>query len=283
MLGKRTRGYTSKRPAKNRKTRGGFQSSGKYVSGNTRTGGLYRLRGRTIRRRGLQLRELKFYDRHITMSNQVSGNQMGFYVDNGGIALNANPMVRGYWYWNSLLTNLVAGTNAFERIGRKVVIKSLLIKLHAAVYNPDVDHKSDTSPLLRVMVINDKQANGALAAPADILCNPSGAAGSNGLNTPYLVTALPAIANRQRFQILYDKVHRIATVSTAPHVTGNKLITIYKRLKLPIEYGGTVGAISEIKSNNLILAIGFTSETGNGTDNSNCVVVGDYRLRYDDQ
>lgn len=86
---------------------------------------------------------------------------------------------------------LAAGTDANQRIGRKVEIKS--IQVRSDIKMKDVG----TAQFGRFMLVYDKQTNGATPALTDILDTGS---------SPTPTTALLNINNRDRFAVLYDDI-----------------------------------------------------------------------------
>jgi hypothetical protein len=107
---------------------------------------------------------------------------------------------------------------------------------------------SNTSDVARFIVYWDKQCNGAAATMADIL-------DTSVTNDVY---AFRNLQNSSRFAILYDKTYSIAcgggiSTSFGENVKGLK---INVKCNIPIEYGASTGAITDLKSNNIgILAV----------------------------
>lgn len=250
-------------------------------SGNVRTGGLYRLRGRTRGKRLAQA-ELKFFDRNIISDAGGVVNDsstLTYWRNGGGVTVNA-LMDTGRWYCNLGITeHLAQGANAFERIGRKVIVKSLLVDLLPTyVPNNNVD-----SVMVRFLIVWDKQCNGSAPDFTQLFSNPGGIPGtvpSSGAQVP-CITELPAIANRQRYQILKEKYMVLASNTDTQIV--QRSLKCYLKLNIPIEYGGTTtaGAIGDIKSNNIFLAIAGCKT--NGTQHEAVLSCnGTIRVRFSD-
>jgi len=105
------------------------------------------------------------------------------------------------------------------------------------------------------MVVLDKQCNGAAPNVDDILETTDWQSFNN-------------LANKNRFRTLYDKTFVLNPLSASGDGTANdfgeydRAFTFFKKCSIPIEFDSTTGAITEIKSNNLvILAISDTSNT----------------------
>lgn len=93
--------------------------------------------------------------------------------------------------------NLIqAGSSFFNRIGRKIEMKSLLIELNITPVSAARSTGADT---LRILVIYDRQTNGAVPAISDILQDTE----QNGTNTTVMTSNIN-LNNRDRFQIIRD-------------------------------------------------------------------------------
>ncbi len=136
------------------------------------------------------------------------------------------------------------------RIGRKCTVKridfmgDMILNAVLASANGQVDR-------VRVIVYHDKQANGATAAVLDLLETAD-------------ILSFRNLANSGRFRILSDTTQAISCMAGAGDVAGtngnwNAVIRSYKvgaSLNMPLEFSGTTGAITELRSNNIgILAI----------------------------
>lgn len=208
------------------------------VKGYTRTAGYYgRFRGR--RTGGGFGGELKFLDTGSSTLFTTAG------------AVNPNFVV------------IPQGVGESERIGRKVTIKSIYLK-GVIVHNPvTVNSAANTC---RIMIIQDKQANGAVFAVTDVLETAS-----------YL--AHRKLENINRFKILKDTTFSINSNSSDGSAPGEaqRPFTYYTRCNIPIEYDTTAstGAIATQRSNSIALLM--IADTGTVTTFSyNC------RVRYSD-
>ncbi len=155
------------------------------------------------------------------------------------------------------------GVTESQRIGRKAVIKS--IQLRARMSTDPV--AGNLAALTYVLVVLDKQANGAAAAVTDVLTGND------------LSTAMVNMANSERFTILkrIKNVWNFTAGVDGAYAPKKQNLEYYKQCNIPVEFSSTTGAIGEIKSNNIFLLAG----TSTGTDDIT-QVTGTCRLRYVD-
>ncbi len=137
---------------------------------------------------------------------------------------------------------ITAGTGESERIGRKITIRG--IEWRYGIELKIATDPAKASDMIRVILYQDKQANGVTAAAGDIMEDLSWSSMYN-------------LTNRDRFRILFDKVHQLN--ATAGGGNGSTL-DVYnhqvnhvfkKRLKIRIEYSGAAATMTNIRSNNI--------------------------------
>ncbi len=131
------------------------------------------------------------------------------------------------------------------RVGRMITVTQVMIK--GVIEIPPSSFANLTSDLIRIVLIQDKQANGAIPAVGDYL-ELNEFIGFNNLT------------NKNRFRTLASTIVRInAGISGngTTEQTGEALeyFSLFKKVKIPIEYDSTTGAITEISSNNIIVLI----------------------------
>ena len=156
---------------------------------------------------------------------------------------------------NTSSINLIAqGVTESQRVGRKCTIRSIAWRGQLKLTNP-AGSGGPISQTTRLMVVLDKQCNGAAPNVDDILETTDWQSFNN-------------LANKNRFRTLYDKTFVLNPLSASGDGTANdfgeydRAFTFFKKCSIPIEFDSTTGAITEIKSNNLvILAISDTSNT----------------------
>lgn len=160
----------------------------------------------------------------------------------------------------TLLNGLVPGTGATQRIGQKIVIKSIEIRVRV-----QVDPNGGVRQLVRWMVVMDRQANGAAPTLAQIL----------NVNTPY---GLRNLENRKRFKIILDNVKYLAPLNQEGD---GCYYHVYFKFRKPliVEYNaGNAGTVADIVSNSLYMFSVGDQAAGNG----DAVLASYCRLRYTD-
>ncbi len=209
------------------------------VPGYTRTSGFY---GRFSGTRG---GELKFHD-----------------VDFDDAVVSSSGTV-------TASINLIAqGTTESTRIGRKCTLRSIGWHYTTSLPEGDADATPLPSDVLRVILFQDKQTNGATAAVLDLLETADYQSFNN-------------LANSGRFRVLMDKKISLNYASLASDgagvVSSHQVLReaqFYKKCNLPLEFGGITGAITEIRSNNVgILLISKNNVAG---------FASKFRLRFSD-
>lgn len=129
------------------------------------------------------------------------------------------------------LNAISQGAGAYQRIGQKVVIKSLALKLQLALIEGATTTITNTA---RVMIIYDRQSNGNFPAIADILS-------TNVSSAPVFTSGLN-MAKKNRFSIIADRYYDLSTGGD-----GAATVTIFRNnLNLEVEYGANNGLISDI-------------------------------------
>lgn len=163
----------------------------------------------------------------------------------------------------TLPSNLVIPQNTTDsgRIGNKITLKNFMLQF--ALSNDDATTGAFSSGNVRIAVVLDRQANGALPAWADVFATAS-------------LGAFRNLDNVDRFKILKDQVINVPIRCTnAAHTdqTGYWRRWFFK-CNLPVHYGSTTGAITEMRSNNIaVVYIGDTSGTN---------LVGTCRVKWTD-
>lgn len=150
------------------------------------------------------------------------------------------------------LVNLSLGTGASNRIGRRIIIRSIAVNYHFAI--PQAATNVAATDIVRCILVYDKQPNGAAAPAASILAGNF----DSYRNLDFV----------RRYIVLHDSTMSInasAAASVAsPGVTSfryQKHKKIYVRgLNLPVYYDADVGDITDVQSGNLFLF--FISQNG---------------------
>jgi len=149
-----------------------------------------------------------------------------------------------------LLNGVATGTDYTNRIGRKIIMKSILMRFWLL----PVGTTESLGDYVRVMLVYDKQSNSAAPTVADIL-NTATYLEPNNLN------------NRDRFVILKDKsvTFNPANWAAGAVTTGDpqtKQLKFYKRCHTETIFSGTGATVGSIQSGSLyLLMISSTAES----------------------
>lgn len=180
-----------------------------------------------------------------------------------------------------LLNGLQLGTSAYQRIGNKIAMKSCYWSLTFGInaLNTIATSTSGTPQVpVRMMIVYDKQTNGALPVVSDLLSGYSGIANSTAraidVNSPNNLN------NKDRFIVLCDKRFVLSAQGT-----GSRILKKYKKLSTSVSYksGATVGNVTDITSGGLYFIAYRDDDLGNNTNPDTSVrMTGDIRLRYQD-
>ncbi len=187
----------------------------RFTPGADRVGGYYgRYSGRNA--------ELKFHDFQLDDSVIVASGQITDSV------------------------NLIAqGITESTRVGRKCTIRSIQWRYRVELPKKDAVGTPTGGDSVRIIMYVDKQCNGATAVVGDLLETGNWQSFRN-------------LSNQGRFTILMDRLVNINYLTMASDGAGLvsednvfKDGTYNKQCNLPIEFDNTVGAITEIRSNNI--------------------------------
>lgn len=160
--------------------------------------------------------ELKFKDTNISFNTPIAGTGKEFTPPGS----------------TNLLNGLVPGSSAEQRIGRKVIIKSVLIRYAVSL----ADTSTGGSPI-RMMVFYDKQANAAYPAVTDMLLADAFTSQNN-------------LSNRDRFVTIFDLITDPVCTANNQTVAG----TLYKSVNLETMFNaGNAGTIGDITSGSIYI------------------------------
>lgn len=140
------------------------------------------------------------------------------------------------------------GSLSNERIGNSIRVARISIRGY-------LRHDSNTPitgpGFARILVVQDRQANGALATQADVLAVNGTAGTTEPILLPYNVF------NKQRFKILSDRSFdaNFQQPTVADTLAGQQFSTDLKNLNIPVVFSdvvpGTPTTISAVRSNNI--------------------------------
>jgi len=153
-----------------------------------------------------------------------------------------------------LLNSTAAGSDFTDRIGRKIQMKSIQIRINARLDpsdNTDIVHASH----FRFIIYHDKQWNGSTLAVGNVADLLSRADSGTDREIPTLSPI--NLNNRDRYKIIFDKRCNVDMGKQSC------LIKIYKKLNLETIYGGTTAAASSIQTGALLFFYIGTHDAGN--------------------
>jgi len=193
---------------------------------------------------------------------RAKNNEVKYKDTSVGAATISTTLVR----WADSINIVAQGDGQNERIGHKICLKKAMFRLRVNLLNQASATPSGAT--LRILIVLDKQCNGAVAAVADIITDAD-VYGFNNLD------------NTDRFVILKDKwvtVNPMTFASTGPtNALNEKFVKINIPLNIPINYNATAstGALATQRSNNILVCAASTSV-------NNVSLTGTYRIRYTD-
>lgn len=180
--------------------------------------------------RSTQLQEVKCFDQSIA-------GAVGLSAFGGTASAEPAAAFQGITEVNCI----TQGATVANRIGNKIMIKSIDMRLSFSGI-------ATTLATLRLMLIYDRQPNGAFPAITDILLSqPAGAAKAlSGLN----------IANKSRFQVIRDQ-----WLDMDPASNLIELVHWYCKGRWESEFGANAGNIGDFRTGALLL-VAFVAAAG---------------------
>lgn len=136
-----------------------------------------------------------------------------------------------------VLNNIGQGVTNSSRIGRRALFKSIQYRFHLGLATPPAPTVTSQIQPVRILIVYDRQPNGALALATDVL-NQATFQGHLNLN------------NSDRFLVLSDVVHGLDGISTQPPAG-----KVYKKISLDTMYSGTGATIADISSGAILAFI----------------------------
>lgn len=161
----------------------------------------------------------------------------------------------------TFINPLQAGTGITERIGRKCMMKSLLLRI--GIY-PSTTNSSPSGTIVRAMIVYDAQTNSTASPPAvtDILMTANWDSSMN-------------LDNRERFKILWERMFTVAATSytTGALTSGSPRPVAYekwRKMNLPVIFSGVGASQADIATGAVFLLL---------IANVNNTAVRDWRTR----
>lgn len=152
------------------------------------------------------------------------------------------------------LNTIVQGNGSEQRIGDKVIIRSLQFKIQIRATGATAASDDVGDNIARVLIVIDHQCNGTIAAVGDILTTTTDTLSYREMTT----TA--------RFTILYDAFcvinTQVSSEAAGTALFGSKILqkSFYKKMSLLCQYDGTTDDIAS-QTTNSILIFGFVNDT----------------------
>lgn len=181
-----------------------------------------------------------------------------------------DPVIAGGGTVTPTINIIPQGVKEDERVGRKCVLKSIYWNGTLDLPIQDAVATSLTGDMIRLIVYQDHQCNGATATDVGILETAD-------------IDSFRNLANQQRFTILYDKVFVLNYLTLASDGAGVvsqaqllKRFKFYKKCNIPIEYdnSASTGVLTTIRTNNLgVLVVG---------QGGKAQLTSKFRLRFSD-
>ncbi len=229
-------------------------------------GGFY---GRFRKRRRIGKPEKKFYDINLALDPIATSGGFAAVVADGPVA------------FTSSLNDILQGAGEQQRIGRKCTIVNIycrfVFSFLGTLLGSNAENMAEADKAhetIRVIIYWDKQCNGAAISSAELLETD-------------VYSAFRNLANIKRFRILHDKLYTFnttaivsgdGTAATDTKVVGKDWhINISKKIFIPIEFAAALGALTEIRSNNI--GIIFWGKHGGRVELSDASKI---RLRFID-
>lgn len=142
----------------------------------------------------------------------------------------------------TLISGVATGTDGTTRIGRKILMKSFQIRYICGSGNPQSQH--------RVLVIYDKQANGALPTASQVV-------DTNSFMSPM------NLANSDRFVVVMDDISD-SQQSSALNISGKR----YVKCNLEAIFSGTTNGIASITSGSIFIMVANNADPTIGSVSS---------------
>lgn len=159
---------------------------------------------------------------------------------------------------------LAQGSDAINRIGRKIWVKSLHLQ-GTITYTPGMSTVGSVNIFL--YVIWDKQSNGANPSIADVFDGSTCSA------------FRPNLGNKERFVVLHKMVQKMESTSGVSGAFNQDRYYLdwYRKMNMPIMYDNTTGVLTSLTTNNIFLIAGTDA-----TEDDLCAIDGFARIRFQD-
>ncbi len=138
------------------------------------------------------------------------------------------------------LNNVQIGDTNITREGNMILVKHISVELMLKI------NASASSSQIRVLLIRDKQTNGALYGVDDVL---QSIANLTGLISPL------DIDFKARFTILHDRIYILNRPGVSAVVSNVRHVKFNKRQNIKLRYDTDIGDITDLQSNSYSLLL----------------------------
>jgi len=139
-----------------------------------------------------------------------------------------------------LLNGIARGDDIDERTGRQVMMRSYELSV---LWHQAAPGAHPEPCVARLLVVYDKQTNGAALTPAQVL---------TATGTLNAATSPKQLENRERFTILRDIRTPMAAAETSDYEPPPKALKIYQSFMLPVTFNaGDAGTVADITTGSL--------------------------------
>lgn len=176
------------------------------------------------------------------------------FVDNEIVVdLNSTPSI-------TLLNAMASGAAVNEHVGREVLLKSIQANLVATA-----TATTGLSQVARIMLVYDRQSNGAAPTITDILTNSN-------------VHAVRNLNNRHRFKIFWDQMVVLPNRVTATESGQLELVLrYYRKLRHPQTFNSTATAVQGAITTGSLFLVCLGELASGATDGT---MTGEIRIRF---
>ncbi len=156
----------------------------------------------------------------------------------------SNVAIPATWVMQDSLGIISQGAASTQRVGRKIVMTKILFRYSIST---DGALSSTAGSAIRVMLIQDKQCNGAQATASEVFENSAQWSSFYNLN------------NKGRFRTLYDSMtagYKTVMKSTSDINGTVETFMFAKKVDITFTYEANAGLISDLTTNNVQLWLG---------------------------
>lgn len=183
----------------------------------------------------------KFYGQR--RGNAYSVFQKSSGIEKKNIDDSSGKFTSGSSTWTiSVLNDVTQGTSATTRVGRKILMKSLLLQ--------GVLTTGAGTSVSRIVIIYDRQSNGNVPIATDIF-------------TSNTIMAAMNLDNRDRFLVVADIFPGDDSENLSGNVSGSVGYKRFIKMNLETIYAGNAGTIADIMSGALLICTNCNGATIN--------------------